>query len=172
MFNAGMMKRNSRVDPILPPVTTMYVCSNALAIRHFKVPCCLVPKMSKHGAIYVERDQCPVYTAIQVIEGRWKPMIVRRLGDASLGFGELRRTMPGITIKVLRQHLRQLEAEGIVTRSAELRPTLRVRYRLTPHGRTLGPVFETLWAWGVTHLARLDGARVDPRKVQGAGEQV
>lgn len=123
--------------------------------------------MSKHGAIYAERDQCPVYTAIRVIEGRWKPMIVRRLGDAPLGFGQLRRTMAGITIKVLRQHLRQLEAEGIVTRSAELRPTLRVRYRLTPHGRTLSPVFETLWAWGRVHLKHLEDARAKITKSQG-----
>jgi DNA-binding HxlR family transcriptional regulator len=61
--------------------------------------------------------------------------------------------MPGVTIKVLRQHLRQLEVDGIVARSVRLKPTLTVRYRLTPHGRTLGPVFETLWAWGVLHLA-------------------
>jgi DNA-binding HxlR family transcriptional regulator len=131
-----------------------------------KYPVRLVPRMSKHGAIYVERDQCPVYTAIQVIEGRWKPMIVRRLGDASRGFGELRRTMPGITIKVLREHLRQLEAVGIVTRSVELKPTLRVRYRLTPHGRTLGPVFETLWAWGRVHLEHLEDARAKLTKSQ------
>jgi DNA-binding HxlR family transcriptional regulator len=57
--------------------------------------------MSKHGAIYVERDQCPVYAAIRVIGVGWKPMIVRRLGDGALGFGDLRRIMPGVTIKVL-----------------------------------------------------------------------
>ena len=114
--------------------------------------------MNKSGASYVERDQCPVYTAIRVIEGRWKPMIVRRLGDGALGFGDLRRTMPGVTIKVLRQHLRQLEAEGLVARSVQQRPMLRVRYRLTPHGRTLGPLFESLWAWGVVHLAQLEDA--------------
>lgn len=128
--------------------------------------------MHKSGASYTERDKCPVYTTIRVIEGRWKPMIFRRLGEGALGFGELRRTMPGVTIKVLRQQLRQLEAHGVVTRSVEQKPTLRVRYRLTPHGRTLDPVFESLWAWGVVHLARLDDARVDPRKVQGGGVQV
>jgi DNA-binding HxlR family transcriptional regulator len=122
--------------------------------------------MSKHGAIYVEREQCPVYTAIRVIEGRWKPMIVRRLGDGALGFGDLRRTMPGVTIKVLRQHLRQLEAEGVVARSEEQRPMLRVRYRLTPHGRTLGPLFESLWAWGVVHLAHQEDARAKRAKSQ------
>jgi DNA-binding HxlR family transcriptional regulator len=112
--------------------------------------------MSKAGASYAERDRCPVYTTIRIIEGRWKPMIIRRLGEGALGFGELRRSMPGVTIKVLRQHLRQLQADGVVTRSVEQRPTLRVRYRLTQHGQTLGPVFESLWAWGIVHLARLE----------------
>ncbi|HEV3332980.1 MAG TPA: helix-turn-helix domain-containing protein [Bryobacteraceae bacterium] len=110
--------------------------------------------MDKQGASYDERDRCPVYTAIRVIEGRWKPMIFRRLGECALGFGDLRRSMPGVTIKVLRQHLRQLEADGLIARSVQHQPALRVRYRLTPHGRTLGPVFETLWDWGVRHLAR------------------
>ena len=111
--------------------------------------------MPKRGAIHAEREQCPVYTAIRVIEGRWKPMIVRRLGEAEHGFGELRRSMPGITIKVLRQHLRELESEGIVARSVSQTPRLRTGYSLTPHGRTLGPVFETLWEWGSSHLAHL-----------------
>ncbi|HUI82291.1 MAG TPA: helix-turn-helix domain-containing protein [Bryobacteraceae bacterium] len=123
--------------------------------------------MGKQGASYRERDQCPVYTAIRVIEGRWKPMIVRRLGEGARGFGELRRTMPGVTVKVLRQHLRQLEADGVVARSARYQPALRTRYSLTPHGRTLGPVFETLWAWGVQHLARTPSAPVTNPSVTG-----
>ena len=96
----------------------------------------------------------PFTRPIQVIEGRWKPMIFRRLGDGALGFGELRRSMPGVTIKVLRQHLRQLEADGVVSRSVQYKPALAVTYRLTQHGRTLGPVFETLWEWGRLHLGR------------------
>src|SRR5580704_12675047 len=103
--------------------------------------------MAKQAASYNERARCPVYTALRVIEGRWKPMIFRRLGEGALGFGDLRRSMPGVTIKVLRQHLRQLEADGLIARSVHQEPALRVRYRLTPHGRALGPVFETLWAW-------------------------
>lgn len=111
--------------------------------------------MSKDSASYAERGRCPVYTAISVIEGRWKPMIIRRLGEGALGFGELRRLMPGVTVKVLREQLRQLESDEIVLRSVLRRkPSLRVRYELTSHGRTLGPVFETLWAWGLRHLAR------------------
>jgi DNA-binding HxlR family transcriptional regulator len=124
--------------------------------------------MSKAGASYAERDRCPVYTTIRIIEGRWKPMIIRRLGEGALGFGELRRSMPGVTVKVLRQHLRQLQADGVVTRSVEQRPTLRVRYRLTQHGRTLGPVFESLWTWGVVHLARLEDEKAAPTNQRAA----
>jgi DNA-binding HxlR family transcriptional regulator len=111
--------------------------------------------MATRGPSHAERDRCPLYTAIQVIEGRWKPMICRRLGEAGpLGFGELRRAVPGVTDKVLRQQLRQMQAAGLATRSIRTSP-LRVRYRLTPYGRTLGPVFEALWAWGVRHLERM-----------------
>jgi len=105
---------------------------------------------------YLERDRCPLYTAIRVIEGRWKPMIFQRLGAGPHGFGELRRCMAGVTAKVLREQLRQLEAEGLVARSAAPKPGLPVRYQLTRHGNTLGPVFECLWAWGTMHLRHMD----------------
>ena len=111
--------------------------------------------MKKPAPSYVERDRCPLYTAIRVIQGRWKPMIFQRLGTGALGFGELRRALPGVTVKVLRQQLRQLEADDLVIRSAAARPGFPVRYQLTPHGQTLGPIFESLWGWGVGHLARM-----------------
>jgi len=113
--------------------------------------------MNKTAQGYAERNRCPLYTAIQVIEGRWKPMIFQRLAGGALGFGELQRSMAGVTTKVLRQQLRQLEAEGLVSRSAPAKPGLRVLFELTPHGKTLGPVFECLWTWGVMHLSRCSG---------------
>lgn len=111
--------------------------------------------MKKLAASYVERDRCPLDTAIKVIQGRWKAMIFQRLGESALGFGQLRRSMPGVTVKVLRQQLRQLAADGLVKRLELPRPRMSVRYELTVHGQTLGPVFEALWAWGVVHLARI-----------------
>ena len=111
--------------------------------------------MGKTGTSHVERDRCPLYTAICVIQGRWKPMIFRRLSEGPLGFGVLRKTMPGVTTKVLRQQLRELEADGLIARSVREKPALQVKYRITPHGETLGPVFETLWTWGTLHLAQM-----------------
>lgn len=94
-------------------------------------------------------------------------MICRRLGESGrLGFGELRRAMPGLTAKVLRQQLRQVEAAGLIVRSIRTKP-LRVCYRLTKHGRTLGPVFDSLWLWGKRHLARM--ARLES---SGSGRQM
>jgi DNA-binding HxlR family transcriptional regulator len=99
-----------------------------------------------------------LYTAIGVIEGRWKPMIFQRLISRPHGFGELRRAMPRVTAKVLREQLRQMQADNLVMRQALTPTALGVRYQLTPYGRTLGPVFETLWRWGVRHLARSGAA--------------
>lgn len=62
--------------------------------------------------------------------------------------------MPGVTTKVLRQQLRELESDGLVKKTVSPRPRLKVRYELTEHGLTLGPVLETLWSWGVAHLER------------------
>jgi DNA-binding HxlR family transcriptional regulator len=125
--------------------------------------------MKKTAQSYVERDKCPLYTAIQVIEGRWKPMIFQRLERGALGFGELRRSMAGVTTKVLRQQLRQLEADDLVARIAAPKPGFRVQYQVTPHGKTLQPVLECLWTWGGTHLSHMDSLSkgLDPSRLAG-----
>jgi DNA-binding HxlR family transcriptional regulator len=106
-----------------------------------------------------ERAACPLYTAIGVIDGRWKPMLFHRLSDQPRGFGELHRMLPGVTKKVLREQLRQMQADDLIQRR-HLSPTSAgVRYTVTPYGRTLGPVFETLWRWGSAHLSRVEAAR-------------
>ena len=106
-----------------------------------------------------ERAACPLYTAIAVIEGRWKPMLFQRLAQRPHGFGDLRRAMPGVAAKVLREQLRQMQADGLVSRRTLGPLYAGVRYQLTPYGRTLGPVFDALWRWGTTHLTRRDAAK-------------
>ncbi len=114
--------------------------------------------MDKRADSYREREACPLYTAIAVISGRWKPMILQRLARGSHGFGELQRAMPRVTAKVLREQLRQLQADGLVTRRALEPARLGVQYRLTPYARSLNPVFNTLLHWGVGHLRRRHAA--------------
>jgi DNA-binding HxlR family transcriptional regulator len=116
-------------------------------------------KRNPTHASELERATCPLYTAIAVIDGRWKPMLFQRLSDQPRGFGELHRMLPGVTKKVLREQLRQMQADDLIQRR-QLSPTSAgVRYTVTPYGRTLGPVFETLWRWGSAHLSRVDAAR-------------
>jgi DNA-binding HxlR family transcriptional regulator len=103
---------------------------------------------------YREREACPLYTAIGVISGRWKPMILQRLGRGPHGFGALKRAMPRVTAKVLRAQLRQLQADGLVSRHVLSPARLGVRYQLTPYARSLDPVFSALLHWGVRHLER------------------
>jgi DNA-binding HxlR family transcriptional regulator len=116
-----------------------------------------------------ERAACPLYTAIGVIEGRWKPMLFQRLSARPLGFGELRRAMPDVSAKVLREQLRQMTADGLIVKRSLTPARLGVRYSVTPYGRTLGPVFESLWRWGRRHLARRDapmGTLVTPPRTR------
>lgn len=86
-------------------------------------------------------------------------MLFQRLSDQPRGFGELHRMLPGVTKKVLREQLRQMQADDLVQRRQLSPASIGVRYTLTPYGRTLGPVFETLWHWGSSHLARADADR-------------
>jgi DNA-binding HxlR family transcriptional regulator len=110
--------------------------------------------MKATNTVYEERAACPLYTAIGVIDGRWKPMIFQRLSEHPHGFGELRRAMPRVTTKVLREQLRQMMADDLVMCELLTPKRLGVRYTVTPYGRSLGPVFEALWRWGRRHLAR------------------
>ena len=121
--------------------------------------------MKHQDSIYDERQACPRYTAIGVISGRWKPMILQRLAREPLGFGALQRAMPRITRKVLTEQLRQLEADGLVARRPLTPARLGVRYQLTPYAATLNPVFDQLLEWGSGHLTRpgaSQGTRIAP----------
>jgi DNA-binding HxlR family transcriptional regulator len=103
-------------------------------------------------------DECPVKTAIDVIGGKWKPLILYALKKDALRFGELRRQVPGSTHKVLIEQLRQLEADGIVERTLVVGSPPGAEYRLSPYGETLHPVLEALAHWGMKHRVNAEAA--------------
>ena len=100
------------------------------------------------------QDDCPVRAALDVIRGRWKPSILFELKDHPRRFSEMQAAMPGITAQALSVQLRQLEADGIVSRAVYPEIPVRVEYELSEFGRTLADVMDQLEVWGATYLAR------------------
>lgn len=85
---------------------------------------------------------------IRVLEGRWKLVILFQLFGSNIRrFSELERAIPGISQKMLIQQLRQLEADGVVTRIVHAEVPPRVEYHLTEWGQTLCPVLDKLLTW-------------------------
>ena len=102
-------------------------------------------------------SECPVRPAIDVIEGKWKPIVVNALKLGPLRFGQLRRRAPEATRKVLAEQLRELEKDQIISRKPFGEKWERVEYQLTTYGRTLVPVLTLMAKWGRKHKKLMDG---------------
>lgn len=103
------------------------------------------------GATY----DCGLSAALDVVGGKWKPLVLWGLAGGPRRFGELRRAIAGISEKMLIQQLRELEADGIVSRRdfGEVPP--RVEYAITEFGGTLIEALKPLCGWGTTHMGRI-----------------
>ena len=95
---------------------------------------------------------------LQVIGGKWKLMVIFHLAEqGTLRFGELRRTLPGITERMLVKQLRELEADGIVARKVHNTVPPCVEYSLTSTGLSLIPTIHTMRAWGENYEKNYSG---------------
>src|SRR6202795_4803614 len=102
---------------------------------------------------------CPVEATLDLIDGKWKAIILYHLLKGTLRCNEMRRRLAKITQRMLTRQLRELEEVGLVSRTifAEVPP--RFEYALTDQGRSLEPVIRALWDWGNAYLAeRSQGA--------------
>lgn len=97
---------------------------------------------------------CPVETALSVIGGKWKVVILWRLAADTKRFNELERSISSITRKMLTQQLRELERDGFVIRTVYNQVPPKVEYSLSDYGTTFMPVMQALAQWGLTHLER------------------
>ncbi|MEM1178212.1 MAG: helix-turn-helix domain-containing protein [Acidobacteriota bacterium] len=100
---------------------------------------------------------CPVEAAMEVIGGKWKGVILFHLLSETLRFHEIRSLIPEVTHKTLSKQLRELEAEGVLSREVFPEVPPRVEYSLTPYGQTLAPAIHALQVWGMQHLERRHG---------------
>ncbi|MGG1876561.1 helix-turn-helix domain-containing protein [Paenibacillus cisolokensis] len=98
-------------------------------------------------------DLCRVEDALDILVGKWKPIILLHLlQQGTKRFSELKRSMPGITQKMLTQTLRELEEEDIVERIVYPEVPPKVEYSITAYGRSLEPILEAMHEWGTNHI--------------------
>ena len=107
---------------------------------------------------------CPVEATLDLIDGKWKAVILYHLLGGAVRFNELGRRLSRITQRMLTRQLRELEAAGLIHREVYAEVPPRVEYSLTALGRSLEPVIHSLWTWGSTYL---EARRTSPHALNG-----
>jgi DNA-binding HxlR family transcriptional regulator len=99
-----------------------------------------------------------VKTTLDVMGGKWKPLILYLLQDKTLRFSELARGIEGITQKMLTQQLRELERDALIVRKVYPVVPPKVEYSITDFGKTLIPIFLLMDEWGKKFTKRMGKA--------------
>jgi DNA-binding HxlR family transcriptional regulator len=104
---------------------------------------------------------CGIDAAMDVVTGKWKSLILWELDNhGTRRFGELRRGLPGVSEKMLTQHLREMEEDGLVHREVYRQVPPKVEYSLTGHGISLNAALAPLGTWGTQRIDRIGADRV------------
>ena len=103
-----------------------------------------------------ELPECPVATTVQLIDSKWKLLILRNLLARPWRFNELRKNLDGISQKVLTDSLRSMEEDGIITRTVYPEVPPRVEYALSELGESLRPVIKSMEEWGLEYKQGLE----------------
>ena len=98
--------------------------------------------------------ECPVETTLMLIGDKWKVLILRDLMPGTKRFGELKKSIGTVSQKVLTAQLREMEAQGLVSRKVYAEVPPRVEYTLTETGCSLKPVLDAMWAGGEGYKAK------------------
>lgn len=91
---------------------------------------------------------CPVETTLTLIGDKWKVLILRDLIPETKRFGELKKSIGGVSQKVLTAQLRDMEHNGLLTRTVYPEVPPRVEYTLTDLGKSLKPILDAMQNWG------------------------
>lgn len=103
-----------------------------------------------------ELPECDVATTVQIIGNKWKLLIMRNLLTRPWRFNELRKSLDGVSQKVLTDSLRQLESDGIILRTVYPEVPPRVEYSLTERGESMRPVLSAMATWGKNYKDTLE----------------
>lgn len=112
--------------------------------------------------------RCPIDVTLEVIGGKWKVAILWHLSPGTRRFSELKRQFDGITQKMLTQQLRELERDGLVSRTVYAQVPPRVEYTLTEAGMSLIPLLNLMCRWGSDYLAAAQGTERLPHALPAA----
>jgi DNA-binding HxlR family transcriptional regulator len=96
---------------------------------------------------------CPVEAALDLINGKWKGVILYHLQGGTMRFSALRRRLGAITQRMLTKQLRELEAGGLIHRQVYAQVPPRVEYSLSADGESMRPIIDALHAWGQRRIA-------------------
>jgi DNA-binding HxlR family transcriptional regulator len=94
---------------------------------------------------------CPVATTVGLIGNKWKILILRDVLGGPKRFGELRKSLEGISQKVLTDNLRDMEKDGLLIRKVFAEVPPRVEYRLSEIGESMRPIIKQLEEWGLMY---------------------
>lgn len=115
-----------------------------------------------------ELPDCPVQTTVQIIGSKWKLLILRNLLQRPWRFNELRKSLDGISQKVLTDSLRSMEEAGIITRTVYPEVPPRVEYALSEVGESMRPIIVAMEAWAPSIGKRQRNIRRWAENVRGA----
>ena len=115
----------------------------------------------------MESSVCKVETALEILVGKWKPVILFQLfSNGTMRFSELQRALPDITKKMLTAQLRELEYHDIVHRKIYLQVPPKVEYSISEYGMSMQPVLQTMSDWGMSHVSHLNTLRGEKREAE------
>jgi DNA-binding HxlR family transcriptional regulator len=98
---------------------------------------------------------CGLDATLKIISGKWKPLILYFLLRGPTRYGELKRAVRDVSDKVLIQHLKELEADGVLRRNDYKEVPPRVDYTLTQLGQSLAQALEPLCTWGTENMLEM-----------------
>jgi DNA-binding HxlR family transcriptional regulator len=104
---------------------------------------------------------CGLDAAVDLVGGKWKPLILWELHEKPLRFAQLRRAVGGISEKMLIQQLREMEAYQLIHREVYHEVPPHVEYSLTPFGESLNTALLPLGHWGEEHMAHIESMHSD-----------
>ncbi len=99
---------------------------------------------------------CAIEALMEAIGGKWKPVMLYYLMAETKRFGELRRLVPQVSQRLLTQHLRELEADGLIHREVYREVPPKVEYSLTELGHTLVPLLLQMHDWAEKYLVKME----------------